>query len=207
MPARRRCPTSSRMRLGERPCGVRMVGSTDLRLFLAKGADVATFLCFYLLVRTVGPRRAQPAHPRADGARRASRRRRLQDGGDPDRHLPLRPSEPSSTPGSSRSGRSRSRLRRRRASSGRIQPERDHRRPLDGLSGRPSPWSNPASAPHELALEHEVHDQGRQAAMIIAPAASRLLSEKNWPCRLLSAEVIGRLSPVNISTRAQKKSL
>ena len=42
---------------------------------------------------------------------------------------------------------------------------------------------------------------------MIAPAAIRLLSVKNWPCRLLSADVIGRLSPVVIRTRAQKKSL
>ena len=33
-----------------------------------------------------------------------------------------------------------------------------------------------------------------------APAASRLVSVKNWPDRLLSADVIGRLSPVRINT-------
>ena len=40
-----------------------------------------------------------------------------------------------------------------------------------------------------------------------APAASRLLFVKNWPWRLLSADVIGRRSPLFISIRAQKKSL
>jgi hypothetical protein len=43
--------------------------------------------------------------------------------------------------------------------------------------------------------------------MMTEPAASRLLSVKNSPRRLFSAEVIGRLSPVFISTSAQRKSL
>ena len=40
-----------------------------------------------------------------------------------------------------------------------------------------------------------------------APAAIRLLSVKNTPWRFFSAAVTGNLSPVGISTRAQKKSL
>jgi hypothetical protein len=43
-------------------------------------------------------------------------------------------------------------------------------------------------------------------AMMIAPAASRLLSVKNWPCRLLSAEVIVACRREH-QHEAQKKSL
>ena len=59
-----------------------------LRLFLAQGAEVATFLCFYLLVGpSVQP--SQPAHPCADGARWPGRGGRIQDGRHAGRHLPL----------------------------------------------------------------------------------------------------------------------
>ena len=44
-------------------------------------------------------------------------------------------------------------------------------------------------------------------AAISAAAAIRFWLETNCPCRLASAEVIGRLSPVEISVIAQKKSL
>jgi hypothetical protein len=40
-----------------------------------------------------------------------------------------------------------------------------------------------------------------------APAASRLLSVKNWPDRLFSADVIGNFEPVRRSRMPQKKSL
>jgi hypothetical protein len=44
-------------------------------------------------------------------------------------------------------------------------------------------------------------------AAIIAAAAIRFWLETNSPCRLASAEVIGRSFPVEISVMAQKKSL
>ncbi|HUZ52966.1 MAG TPA: hypothetical protein VMU94_10620 [Streptosporangiaceae bacterium] len=44
-------------------------------------------------------------------------------------------------------------------------------------------------------------------AAISAAAAIRFWSETNWPCKLASAEVIGRSVPVEISVMAQKKSL
>ena len=44
-------------------------------------------------------------------------------------------------------------------------------------------------------------------AAIIAAAAIRFWLETNCPCRLASADVIGRLLPVEISVIAQKKSL
>jgi hypothetical protein len=69
-----------------------------------------------------------------------------------------------------------------------------------------SPWWRPSSAADELLLQEEV-DRTVGRATSREPAATRLLSVKNWPCRLLSDEVIGRLSPVTISTSAQKKSL
>ena len=44
-------------------------------------------------------------------------------------------------------------------------------------------------------------------ATISEPAATRLLSVKNWPRRLFSELVTGYLSPLCISTVAQKNSL
>ena len=51
-------------------------------------------------------------------------------------------------------------------------------------------------AADELLLERRRTRSASAARRCNEPAASRLLSVKNWPWRLLRAEVIGRLSPV-----------
>ncbi len=65
----------------------------------------------------------------------------------------------------------------------------------------------PTVRPETNCLRRTIKTMRVGSAATIAPAAKRLKSVTNSPCRRASAEVIGRFESDFIKTNAQKKSL
>src|SRR4029079_3067493 len=69
------------MPLANRHEGVSLAGSSDPEVVPRAGRRCRNVSGLLPAGRSIGPRRAEPVDPRADGTRRAGRRRYLQDGG------------------------------------------------------------------------------------------------------------------------------
>ena len=143
--------------------GVRLAGSSDPAVVPRAGRRRRHVPGLLPAGRTIGPRRAEPADPRADGARRPGGRRRVQDADHADRDLsiPPRDGRRSATAGSCRCGRSPSRPRPRPGSSapgstsgrssapawpGSARAAAGGQPPAPSAPWPPSPWSTRATA-------------------------------------------------------------